>query len=133
MTPLGPARAVGGAVAPDGSYVVAESEEIIWRFPAGGGAPMRIPEIERDLEFVGWSNDSQPFLARNSPGGGKEIFYAPMGKPKQKLTEIAIADQAALNRFYVADVVGDARQFGYVYGFGRELSTLIVGSGIVVR
>ena len=130
MTPIGSVMAVGGSVAPDGTIVIADSAETAWRFPIGGGAPVRLDPAPKDSAFVGWSTDSQPFFAQRTPSGDRDILYAPFGRPPQRLASVSVADRAGLAELRVTQVVGNAKNFGYLYSYMRILSTLVVGSGI---
>jgi Tol biopolymer transport system component len=133
MTPFSPGPAIGATVAPDGSYVVAETEEKAWLYPAGGGSPRLLEDQPDGTSFAGWSTDSQPFMVKTSPDQSREILLTPFGKPPITLGTFAPADRTGLTRVVIAQVVGDARRFGYAASHTHQLSTLLVGSGITLR
>ena len=133
MTQLGPQTAVGGTVAPDGSFVIAESQTKAWLFPASGGSSRPIETPEGGLTFAGWSVDSQPFFIRTTSDDVKHILYGAFNKPFSEIGTISVSDRAGLNSFVVSQVVGDSHRFGYVCVLGRELSSLLIASNIKTR
>lgn len=133
MTPLGEITAIGGAVAPNGSYVIAETDTKAWLYPASGSPPTLLTTPEKDLVFAGWSTDSQPFFVKTAPDESKQILLGAFGKPPVPLGIIAVSDHAGLNRLTVPQVVGNASRFGYTAGYSRQLSTLVIASGITLR
>jgi len=134
MTPLASKTALGGAVLPNGSYVLAEGNEKAWLYPASGGEPAPITTAPiKDAAFAGWSIDSQPFFVRRGADQSRQLVLAPFGKPPVTLATIKPADRAGLQDVNIAQVVGTAGRFGYTAGYAREISTLVVASGIPVR
>ena len=126
-------QALGGTVAPDGSYIISESAAKTWRYPASGGAPTPVERPGGNLTFVGWSTRSDPFFVETAPDQSKRILYAPFGKPRVPLGTISVSDRAGLVSLWVAQVVGDAEHYGYLYAYTRDLSTLLVASRITLR
>jgi len=134
MTQLGPQTARGGAIAPNGSYVIAESNDVAWLYSSPDSPPKRLENTQlKGAEFVGWSSESQPFFVKATPDGKRHIFSAPMGSQPQEIGVLTIGDLAGLTGVNVAQVVGSVHRFGYAYDLTRQLSTLLVGSGITLR
>jgi hypothetical protein len=132
MSQVGSSVGIAGSIAPDGSIAVVESDTVVWRYPPNGGPPVRM-EWPKDWWFVGWSADSQLFYVHPTAVGELELMYLAAGRPPQHLTTIAVNDRAGLQSIWMAQAVGDPHAFGYLYAYIRNLSTIVVGSGIPVR
>jgi hypothetical protein len=119
---------------PNGSYVLAESNDKAWLYAASGGEPTPIAKTGlKDAAFAGWSTDSQPFFVSLGPNQSRELILKPFGKPAVTLATIKPSDRAGLQNFNVAEIVGNAERFGYAASYSRALSTLLVASGIPRR
>ena len=133
MAPVGREAALGGSVGPDGSVIIGETEDQAWLYPVGGGPPKLLKGGQKG-NFAGWQSATSVFFVWNSPDEARHIdrvdlltgIATPVGT-------VSIPDTSGLVRFTLRSVIGDVGRYGYSYDYTRQLSTLVVASGITLR
>lgn len=128
-TPLTPEGVVALKISPDGKTVAAISDDKkLWLYPASGGTPKLLGNVNADEEVDCWSAD------------GKYLFLTAYGLPAEvDRVDVRTGVRSLVRRVFPPDPAGvlavgpvlvSADAQIYVYSYPRHLSTLYIVHGL---
>jgi DNA-binding winged helix-turn-helix (wHTH) protein/Tol biopolymer transport system component len=128
-TPLTPEGVIGLKISPDGKTVAAiGSDKKLWLYPASGGTPKLLGNVNADEEVDRWSAD------------GKSLFVTVYGLPAEvDRIDVRTGTRSLVQRVSPPDPAGvlavgpvlvSADAQIYVYAYPRYLSTLYIVHGL---
>lgn len=103
-----------------------------WLYPPDGRAPVSIRD--RGGQPVAFGANASAFVVRPGPDRALRIEREDLlTGAHTPVATISVPERTGLVRMYVSSVVGQPGRYGYAYGYMRQLSTLLVASGISAR
>jgi serine/threonine protein kinase len=130
--PIGPEAVLYATVGSDDWVMVTDGDGKGWLYPPDGGA--RIPMTVPDGEVIAPGTGATWFLAR--PGSDRTIRLdrADLRRgTRAPVATVALPEGTGLADIIITSVVGENGRYGYVYCYTRQLSTLVVASGVITR
>jgi eukaryotic-like serine/threonine-protein kinase len=128
-TPLTPEGVVGLKISPDGKTVAAiGADKKLWLYPASGGTPKLLGNVNADEEVDRWSADGK-YLFLTAYGLPAEVDRADVRTGARSLVRrVSPPDPAGV--LAVGPVLVSADAQIYVYAYPRHLSTLYIVHGL---
>jgi hypothetical protein len=132
--PMGPDAVMLGAVAPDDSLTIIDSEGKGWIYPADGRPRVSFKMSTGKDKPVVLGDKSTVFVAHDGPNRTVQIDRIELlTGSRMAVAIVSLPDGAGLRNFEVTSVIGEPGRYGYAYGYTRQLSTLVVASGVSVK
>jgi hypothetical protein len=132
--PVGPDALVLGAVAPDDSVLVVDTEGKGWIYPSGDRPRIsfKVPADKDNPVALGAHGFA--FVTHEGPGRSVQIDRLEIQTlSRTPVATIPLPDGAGLRSFNVTSVIGEPGRYGYAYAYTRWLSTLVVASGVTLK
>lgn len=128
-TPLTPEGVVGLKISPDGKTLAAiDVDKKLWLYPASGGTPKLLGNVNADEEVDRWSADGQ-YLFLTAYGLPAEVDRVDVRTGARSLVRrVSPPDPAGVLAVGPVLVSADAQM--YVYAYPRYLSTLYIVHGL---
>ena len=128
-TPLTPEGVVGLKISPDGKIVAAiGADKKLWLYPASGGTPKLLGNVNADEEVDRWSADGK-YLFLTAYGLPAEVYRVDVKTGARSLVQrVSPPDPAGV--LAVGPVLVSADAQIYVYAYPRHLSTLYIVHGL---
>jgi hypothetical protein len=132
--PVGPDALVYGAVAPDDSVLVVDTEGKGWIYPSGGQPRISFKVPAGKDNPVAFGAHGFVFVTHGGPGRSVQIDRVEIpALSRTPVATIPLPDGAGLRSFNVTSVIGEPGHYGYAYAYTRWLSTLVVASGVAIK
>ena len=129
--PVTPEGVFGTTVSTDGKHVIGVAgDKSFALYPIEGqGPPIRIPNIDRDLAPVQWSQDDSQIFAYRTTEIPAKVYRIKIATGEETLIkELKPLSPAGVFRIAPVVVSGDGRHF--LYSYNQALSNLWLVSGL---
>ena len=128
--PITPDGTIGGAVSPDGAFLLAgDSKHQRWLYPIAGGDPKKVTvTLGADENVIGYFHDNNTVLVRTRSLPVKVTKLDLQTGKREAFREIIPADLAGAQSLPVLRFSADGKS--YAYSLGRSLSDLFVVDGL---